>query len=245
MNTKVAVITGASQGIGRAEALALAKDGMYIVINYLHSAKEAEELVQDIEQFSRAKAIRADVTDPVQVQNTVEETLNIFGHIDVLVNNAGAIPRPGDWQNITEEVWQQTLDINLRGTFNCIRYFSPIFQRQQSGKIINTTSTYGIIGATPVVAYTAAKAGVIDLTRGFAKELAPYVTVNAVAPGNIDTEMTRGAGEEFVHATIESTPLKRLGTVEDVANVVSFLASSRADFITGQVIVVDGGHMLR
>jgi len=218
---------------------------MHVVANYLTSEEQAKELVRHISEFSKAIAVRADVADATQVRILVEQTLKAFGRADVLVNNAGAILRPGDWQSMTEEVWQRTLDTNLLGVLNCIRSFAPVFLRQESGKIINITSTYGILGAAPVIAYTTAKAGVINMTHAFAKELAPFVTVNAVAPGNIDTEMTRAAGEEFIHSTIEATPLRRLGQPEDVANAVSFLASPKADFITGQVIVVDGGHMLR
>src|SRR6266404_4802492 len=172
--TKVAVITGASRGIGRAVAATLAKEGMYVVVNYFAAAEEAKQVVNDINRFSKAIAVRADVTDTRQVEALVNETIETFGQVDVLVNNAGVILRPGDWQNITDEVWQRTLDVNLKGSFNCIRYFAP-FLRESYGKIVNTTSTYGILGAAPVVAYTTAKAGIINLTRAFAKELAPAI----------------------------------------------------------------------
>jgi 3-oxoacyl-[acyl-carrier protein] reductase len=245
MASKVAVVTGASRGIGRAIALALANSGMRVVLNYLTSTEETENLAQRINEFSQAKAIRADVADARQVQALVDETLMSFGRVDVLINNAGSIPRPGDWQGITDRTWQRTLDVNLSGVFNCIRYFAPIFLGQKSGNIINISSIYGMLGAAPVIAYTAAKAGVINLTRSFAKELAPFVNVNAIAPGVIDTEMTRSAGEEMIRQITESTPLKRLGRPEEIADLVCFLSSPKAAFITGQIIVADGGYTLR
>ena len=241
---RVAVITGASRGIGKAIAETLAHEGLAVVVNYLNSSEEAAELVGEINQFSQAIAVRADVANPNEVRLLADESLKSFGRIDVLVNNAGVILRPGAWQDITDDVWHRTMDINLYGAFNCIREFAPHLKKN-NGKVVNISSTYGIIGAAPVIAYTASKAGLLNLTRSFAKELAPSITVNAIAPGNIDTEMTTSAGDEFIRSVIESTPLKRLGSTQDVANAVSFLASSRADFITGQLLVVDGGHMLR
>lgn len=241
----VAVITGASRGIGSAIAIALAESNMKIVVNYLNSEDEAANLVEKINGVSEAVKVKADISNPDEVKYLLNESLQKFERIDILVNNAGAVVRPGDWQSITPDEWLKTIDINLSSVFYCTKAFSTVFMQQKSGKIINISSTYGITGAAPVIAYTAAKSGVINLTRSFAKELAPYITVNAVAPGNIDTDMTRGAGQEFIDFVVNETPLKRLGTPEDVANTVNFLASSKADFITGQIIVVDGGHMLR
>jgi len=241
----VAVITGASRGIGSAIAIALAESNMKIVVNYLKSEDEAANLVEKINGVSEAVKVKADISNPDEVKYLLNESLQKFERIDILVNNAGAVVRPGDWQSITPDEWLKTIDINLSSVFYCTKAFSTVFMQQKSGKIINISSTYGITGAAPVIAYTAAKSGVINLTRSFAKELAPYITVNAVAPGNIDTDMTRGAGQEFIDFVVNETPLKRLGTPEDVANTVNFLASSKADFITGQIIVVDGGHMLR
>ena len=241
----VAVITGASRGIGSAIAIALAESNMKIVVNYLKSEDEAANLVEKINGVSEAVKVKADISNPDEVKYLLNESLQKFERVDILVNNAGAVVRPGDWQSITPDEWLKTIDINLSSVFYCTKAFSTVFMQQKSGKIINISSTYGITGAAPVIAYTAAKSGVINLTRSFAKELAPYITVNAVAPGNIDTDMTRGAGQEFIDFVVNETPLKRLGTPEDVANTVNFLASSKADFITGQIIVVDGGHMLR
>jgi len=245
MENKVAVITGASRGIGKAIAVALAREKMNVVVNYSCSKDQANSVVSRINEFSKAIAIKADVSKSEEVLRMKDEVLEIFGRVDVIVNNAGAILRPADWQTVTDNIWNKTIDINLKGVFNCIRFFAPILLNQKHGKIINITSTYGILGAAPVVAYTAAKAGVINLTRSFAKELAPHVNVNAIAPGNIDTSMTRRAGDEFIDSVIADTPLKRLGLPEDIANTASFLASSKSDFITGQIISVDGGHSLR
>jgi 3-oxoacyl-[acyl-carrier protein] reductase len=245
VDSRVALVTGASRGIGRATSLALARDGMRIIANYLSAEDDVRDLADQVNMVTECLPVRADVSDLEQVVSLINHGLGAFGRLDVLVNNAGAILRPGDWKHIDLDTWRRTFDVNLLGQFHCIRQVAPLFRSNQRGKIINITSTYGVLGAAGVVAYTAAKAGVISLTRSFAKELAPYVTVNAVAPGNIDTEMTRGAGEDFIRQVIEETPLNRLGKPEDVADVISFLASDRADFITGQVIVVDGGHMLR
>lgn len=242
----VVIVTGSSRGIGKAIALALAREGLRVVINYLQSEKEAGEVVQEIKKMDHdAFEVKADVAKMEDVELLVDEAIKQFGSIDYLVNNAGVILRPGDWKDITEETWRRTIDVDLKGVFNCIKVVAPYMLKQRQGKIVNLTSTYGIIGAAPVIAYTASKAGVINLTRSFAKELAPYITVNAVAPGNIETELTASAGKEFLEQVIQSTPLRRLGKPEDVANAVVFLLSDKSDFITGHVLVVDGGHMMR
>ena len=244
-NNKVAIITGASRGIGRATAIVLAKEGAKIVIDYLNSEEKADEVVQEIKELGgQAIAVKADVAQAGDVERLTEETIKQFGSIDILVNNAGIIVRPSDWKNISDEDWQRTLDVNLKGVFNCIKIVAPYMLRQKRGRIVNISSTYGIFGAASVVAYVAAKAGVLTLTRSFAKELAPYVTVNAIAPGHIKTDLTPKR-EGFIESISEATPLKRLGEVEDVAHAVAFLVSDRADFITGQFLAVDGGHMLR
>jgi 3-oxoacyl-[acyl-carrier protein] reductase len=170
---QVAIVTGGSRGIGRAIALALAMDGMSVVVNYLRSKEEAYVI---IEQIGRAAiAVRADVSDERQVKSLVKKAIESFGKIDVLVNNAGAVLRPGDWKSMGRSRWERTFDVNLYGTFNCIRQCAAILLKKKTGKIINITSAYGIVAAAPVIAYTAAKAGVINLTRSFAKELAPFV----------------------------------------------------------------------
>ncbi len=244
MEPKVAVVTGASRGIGKAIALELANCGMNIVVNFFKEEELAKEVAEEICKKTNAIYVKCDVSDRKQVDFLHEETISKFGRADILINCAGVIKIPGDWANIGDIQWDRTFDVNLKGKFNCIKKFAPIFLEQQYGKIINIASTYGIFGAAPVVAYAAAKAGVLNLTKSFAKELAPHVTVNSVAPGNIDTDMTRGAGPDLIKMIVESTPLKRLGQPEDVAYMVSFLASEKADFITGQTFIVDGGHFI-
>jgi len=242
---EVAIITGASRGIGRATAIVLAKEGAKVVINYLNSEEKANEVAQEIKGLGgQAIAVRADVAQLDDVKRLTEETITQFGSVDILVNNAGIITRPSDWKNISGEDWQRTLDVNLKGVFNCIQLVAPYMLRQKRGKIVNISSTYGIFGSANVVAYVAAKAGVLTLTRSFAKELAPYVTVNAIAPGHVKTDLTPKR-EGFIESISEVTPLRRLGEPEDVAHAVAFLVSDRADFITGQFLAVDGGHMLR
>lgn len=190
-------------------------------------------------------SIAADIAKPLEVQRLVKETIENFGSIDVLVNNAGLIIRPGDWKNTGETEWDRTIDVNLKGTFYCIKTVAPYMLEQKKGKIVNISSAFGLIGSGGAIAYTAAKAGVINLTKTFAKVLAPYVNVNAVCPGTIETEMTLAAGDEFIRKVIEGTPLKRIGSPEDVANAVAFLASDKANFITGHALLVDGGYILK
>lgn len=245
MKNKVAVVTGASRGIGKAIAIELAKNNIDVVINYTKNEVAAEKTLSEVKKYADGICIKADVSN----QNEVAEMKNIvkerFGQVDILVNNAGVIVRPGDWKNISNESFNRTLDVNLKGCFNCIKEFSSLISTSKEGRIVNLSSTCGKSGVTAVVAYSAAKAGVINLTNQFAKELAPNVTVNAVAPGNIDTDMTREAGDNLIDYVINETPCKRLGTAEEVANLVSFLVSDKAAFITGQVIDIDGGYNLR
>jgi 3-oxoacyl-[acyl-carrier protein] reductase len=240
----VAIVTGSSRGIGSATALELAKQGHDIVVTYLTSEREARETAKEIDKTSRALLVQLDVANPYSVESLVAATIAHFGRIDVLVNNAGAILRPSDWRSISESTWQRTLGVNLTGAYHCIRETADIIKLSPSGRIINVTSTYGMMGAAPVIAYAAAKSALIALTRSFAKELAP-VTVNAVAPGHIETDMTKSAGDEFLSRVIGATPLRRLGAPADVATAVAFLASQQAGFITGHVLVVDGGHILK
>ena len=241
----VALVTGASRGIGRATAEYLALEGARVIVNYNNSERQASEVVHNITSHGgRAISIKADVSKMDEVAKMAEQALSTFGSVDILVNNAGMLPRPGDWKNITEEVWQLTLDINLKGVFNCIKCFSPFMLKRSWGRIVNISSTYGIFGATNVVAYVAAKAGVITLTRAFAKELAPAVTVNCIAPGHIKTDLTPKV-PGFVERISDVTPMKRLGTSEEAAWAIAFLASDRASFITGEILALDGGHILK
>lgn len=245
MGKTVALVTGASRGIGKAIAIDLAKNNYIVVINYYSNDEEAKKVLEEVNLYLEGYLFKADVSNISEVNNMYERIKEKYNRLDVLVNNAGAIIRPGGWKDISEEDWQRTIDINLKGVFNCIKVFSDLLEESKNGRIINLTSTVGISAVTPVIAYGAAKAGVINLTNAFAKELAPNITVNAIAPGNIDTDMTRGAGEELVNWVIDNTPMKRLGKPEEVAYLVSFLASEKSSFITGQVIEVAGGYDLR
>jgi len=238
---KVALITGAGRGIGKAIALEFAREGASIVVNYSKSKKEADETVNEINKLGpKAISVRADVSKKDEVENMFESSLKEFKRIDILVNNAGIISVAAI-EKITEEDWNRLIDVNLKGVFLCSQAASKIMMRQKTGKIINISSIYGsIFGAQYVMPYCASKAGVANLTKSLALALAPHVQVNSVSPGNIDTDMTRHAGEEFLKKVINNTPMKRLGKPEEIAKVAVFLASNDSDFITGQNIVIDG-----
>lgn len=241
---KVAVVTGSSRGLGRATALALAKEGANVVINYLEQHGRAEEVVKAIQDMgNKSMAIQADVSKREDVNKMSKIVMENFGHIDILVNNAGIIARPADWQNISDEDLDHTLGVHLKGTINCIQAFAPSMIKNQAGRIINITTNYAITGAAAVIGYTAAKAGIISLTYGMAKELgAKGITVNAIAPGNFDTDMTQSAGQATIDWAVSTTPLGRLGRPEEIGEAVIYLVKS--DFITGHILVVDGGQLL-
>jgi 3-oxoacyl-[acyl-carrier protein] reductase len=242
-NGQVALVTGGTRGIGRAIVEELVDAGYAVAINHRDSAREAEVLAEHVDQCATSLVVRADVADRDAVQDMADIVLGTFGRLDVLVNNAGAT-FAGDWRNLAPAVWRRTLDVNMTSVFNCIQAFAPALAATGCGRIVNIGSTYAQMGVGAIAAYAAAKAGVTSLTQSFARELAPHVLVNAVAPGNIDTDMTRAAGEEFVKSTIARTPLARLGHPSEVAQIVAFLVSDAAAFITGQTIVLDGGHSL-
>lgn len=247
LDGRVAVVTGSSRGIGKATALALAEQGAMVTINYLTHEMEANSVAAEIQaRGGSAIVIRADVADAEQVTRMIDKVIEHYGRLDILINNAGAIVRPAGWQEITEDIWNRTLEINLRGTFYCIRASARYLLDSDSASIVNIASTFGaVIGAPGVIAYAAAKSGVFSITRSFAKALAPSVRVNCIAPGIIDTDMTSGSPPSFVQQEIENTPLRRIGTPEDVADTVLYLVSPWSRFVTGQMIVVDGGHSLR
>ena len=215
--------------------------GYSVVVNHRDSQAEAEKLAG---QINRSLVVQADVADRAAVGAMLDAVITTFGRLDVLVNNAGAT-MPSDWRTIDPQVWRRCLDVNLTGVFNCLQAFSPVLAETGRGRIVNIGSTYSGMGVGVIAAYSAAKAGVASLTTSFAKELAPDVTVNLVAPGNIDTEMTRSAGTEFVDSVIARTPLERLGDPAEIAAAIRFLVSKDASFITGQTVVLDGGHSLR
>lgn len=243
LTEQVAIVTGASRGIGRAIALALAGEGAKVVVNYASSSSAAEEVVGAISQAGGdAIAIQADVSKLEQVEALVNQTLEKFGRIDVLVNNAG-ITRDTLLLRMKPEDWQAVIDLNLTGVFLCTRAVSKVMLKQKSGRIINIASISGQMGNPGQANYSAAKAGVIGFTKTVAKELATRgITVNAVAPGFIETDMTHNLKSEEI---IKFIPLGRYGKPEEVAGMVRFLAADQAaGYITGQVFNVDGGMVM-
>ena len=245
LKDKVAIVTGGTRGIGRAIALKLADHGANIVINYRNSDKEAEELKAILEEKGvKVLTVKCDISNFEDSKNLMDKCKEVFGKIDILVNNAG-ITKDTLIMRMKEEDFDSVIDVNLKGTFNCAKHASAIMLKQRFGKIINMTSVVGIAGNAGQVNYAASKAGVIGLTKSLAKELGSRgITVNAVAPGFINTDMTASLSEKVKEEASKNIPLKRLGDPEDVANLVGFLASDAANYITGQVINVDGGMVM-
>jgi len=242
---KTAVVTGASRGIGRAIAIKLATLGVNIVVNYRNSYDAVQEVVKEIQALgARALAVQCDISSFKDVESMMKKSMEEFGSIDILVNNAG-ITKDGLLMRMKEEEFDSVIDINLKGAFNCTRHISAIMLKQRSGRIINISSVSGLTGNAGQVNYSSAKAGILGMTKAVAKELAGRgVTCNAVAPGYIQTDMTEGLADKVKENIMNAIPLKRLGTPEDVANAVAFLASEEAAYITGQVINVDGGMVM-
>ena len=241
---KVALITGSSRGIGRSEARRLAHDGYAVCVNFIEREDKARELVDELtaEGFE-AMCFRADVSDPEAVNAMIKACEAKLGKVTLLVNNAG-IAKQCLFQDMTHEYWQHMFDVNLGGAFNTIQAVLPNMLHEHSGCIINTSSIWGMHGASCEVAYSSTKHALIGLTRSLAQELAPTgIRVNCVAPGVINTDMVQVLGEDTLKMLAEDTPVGRLGTPEDIAAVVGFLASDAAAFITGQVICSDGGFM--
>ncbi|ELC8452909.1 3-oxoacyl-[acyl-carrier-protein] reductase [Clostridium perfringens] len=245
LKDKVAIVTGGTRGIGRAIALKLADHGANIVINYRNSDKEAEELKAILEEKGvKVLTVKCDISNFEDSKNLMDKCKEVFGKIDILVNNAG-ITKDTLIMRMKEEDFDNVIDVNLKGTFNCAKHASAIMLKQRFGKIINMTSVVGIAGNAGQVNYAASKAGVIGLTKSLAKELGSRgITVNAVAPGFINTDMTASLSEKVKEEASKNIPLKKLGDPEDVANLVGFLASDAANYITGQVINVDGGMVM-
>ncbi|WLR52307.1 3-oxoacyl-[acyl-carrier-protein] reductase [Bacillus tianshenii] len=242
---KTALVTGASRGIGRAIALELAKNGAKVAVNYAGSEAKAQEVVETIKaEGGEAFAIQADVASSESVQAMIKEVISQFGALDILVNNAG-ITRDNLLMRMKEDEWDAVINTNLKGVFNCTKGVTRQMMRQRSGRIINIASIVGVSGNPGQANYVAAKAGVIGLTKTTAKELATRgITVNAVAPGFITTDMTDELAEETREALLSQIPLARLGQPEDIANVVRFLASDDSAYITGQTLHVDGGMVM-
>ena len=245
LKNKTAIISGASRGIGRAIAVELAGEGANISFNFLKSSNEAESLEKEINALGvKAKAFQVDIKNYDAVKAWADKTVELFGGIDIVVNNAGvikdralALMEPGDWHEV--------INTNLNGTFNLTRASIVPFIKQKSGVIVNIASVSGVVGIPRQTNYSASKAGIIGFTKSLAKEVAPYnIRVNAVAPGFIETGMLENLKEEYKSQIIKQTPLARMGKPEEVAKAVKFLVSEQANYITGQVIIIDGGMSL-
>lgn len=245
LTDKVALVTGASGGIGRSVSIALAKAGADVVINYSGNLAKAEEVQKEVEALGRkAMVIKADISSSDEVSAMMKAAVKSFGKIDILVNNAG-ITRDGSLLMMKEEDWDAVLNTNLKGVFLCTKTAAKLMLKKKYGRIINIASVVGLIGNAGQANYSAAKAGVIGLTKTSARELAARnITVNAVAPGFIRTKMTDVLPEEVKESMLSQVPLARLGTPDEVADAVLFLASDRASYITGQVISVNGGMVM-
>ncbi|MFJ9203938.1 3-oxoacyl-[acyl-carrier-protein] reductase [Bacillus velezensis] len=245
LNEKTAVVTGASRGIGRAIALDLAKNGCNVVVNYSGNEAKANEVVDEIKSLGRnAIAVKADVSNSEEVQNMMKEAVAAFSSIDILVNNAG-ITKDNLLMRMRENEWDDVININLKGVFNCTKAVTRQMMKQRSGRIINVSSIVGVSGNPGQANYVAAKAGVIGLTKSSAKELASRnITVNAIAPGFISTDMTDKLSKEVQDEMLKQIPLARFGDPSDISSVVTFLASEGSRYMTGQTLHIDGGMVM-
>ncbi|NPV43081.1 MAG: 3-oxoacyl-[acyl-carrier-protein] reductase [Firmicutes bacterium] len=245
LSGRIAVVTGGSRGIGKAIALELAENGANVVINYSKDSKGAQEVAENLRNKGiDCLTIKANVSFASEVENMVETIIEKYGRIDILVNNAG-ITRDSLLARMKEKDWDDVIDINLKGVYNCTKSVVKIMMKQRWGRVVNISSVVGITGNPGQTNYSAAKAGIIGFTKSCARELASRgITVNAVAPGFIRTDMTDKLRNEIRKELESKIPLGRLGKPEDVAHTVLFLVSSKADYITGQVINVDGGMVM-
>lgn len=242
LDGKIALVTGGSRGIGRAVALKLAQYGADVAVNYSGSREKAEQTAEEIRALGRrAVVVQADVSKKEDCERMFREVSEALGTVDILVNNAG-ITRDNLAVRMSEEEFDSVIDTNLKGAFFCMKLAGTAMMKKRYGRIISLSSISGIRGNAGQINYCAAKAGVVGMTKCLAKELASRgVTVNAVAPGYIDTDMTAVLPEKVKEAVLAQIPLKRMGRPEDIAEAVAFLASDRASYITGQVLMVDGG----
>lgn len=242
---RVALVTGATRGIGKEIALELAQNGLDIAINYRSMQEGMEDLKKEIEEYGvRCEFVGADVANFEQCESMVKEAVEKFGKIDILVNNAG-ITKDGLIMRMKKEDFEAVIDINLIGTFNVTRNVIPYMIKQKSGRIINVSSVVGVAGNAGQTNYSASKAGVIGFTKSLAKEVASRnILVNAIAPGFIDTDMTKVLSDNVKEGINAQIPLRRMGSPKEVAKVVKFLASEDSSYITGQVINIDGGMVM-
>jgi len=244
LKDQVAIITGASRGIGRSIAEAFAQEGAKVVINYNSNEAKASEVAEEIEKKDgHAICVKADVSVVGDVKNLVNTTLDRFGRVDILVNNAGVM-YPEDFLSTSEEVWDRTIDVNLKGAYLCSKEVAPIMIKQKKGKIINISSNSGLYHPSSMryVEYVTSKAGMNGMTKAMALRLGPYITVNAICPGYIQTEMVAHNDPATEKMLLDETALKRFGRPDEVANAAVFLASDEADFITGELLIVAGGR---
>lgn len=239
---KTALITGGSRGIGKAIAIRLAEKGNNIVFSYVSNEEAAQKTLEEIKSKGvKVLAFKADVSSYDECQKLIDTTFKEMGSIDILVNNAGII-RDNLIMRMKEEEFDEVIRVNLKGVFNCIKHVSKIMLKQKSGRIINISSIIGLIGNIGQINYAAAKAGLHGITKSAAKELASRgITVNAIAPGFIESDMTNTLADKYKEAIIKAIPLGRIGKAKEVADLVCFLASEEASYITGQIICVDGG----
>ncbi len=242
LKDKVAIVTGSAKGIGKGIALEFAKCGAIVVINYCGSKEAADNTVDEIKAMGgEAVTYKADISDFDTARQMMEDVVKMFGKIDILVNNAG-ITRDNLILRMSETEFDDVIRTNLKGTFNCIKHVTRYMLKNKSGRIINISSISGVNGIAGQANYSASKAGIIGLTKSFAKEMsAKGININAIAPGFIDTDMTRTLDEKYVEDITNTIPAKRVGRVEDIANAAVFLASDKSSYITGQTLMVDGG----
>lgn len=242
---KTVIVTGASRGIGKAIALKMGELGANVVINYSHDEKGAKAVLDELTKMgSKGIIVKSNVTSTDEVDDMIDKTIDTFGHIHVLVNNAG-ITRDSLLLRMKEEDWDSVLETNLKGVFNCTKAVTRHMMKARQGVIINISSVIGITGNAGQSNYAAAKAGIIGFSKSMAKELAPRgIRVNVVAPGFIKTDMTDVLDDKIKQGILSNIPLKRYGTPDDIAQVVAFLASDYSSYITGQVINVDGGMII-